>query len=76
MPDTEGWSNRRLNERIQELEAKLEGVQEWAYTMGLMYEDCVYLSHEAFEKDAKTHLGTLVDLVGKWVPPEMRRFPK
>ena len=86
MVNTEGWSNRQLNERIQLLEGRLtdlllrfkgkqelmETVSEWAYTMGLMYLDCAYLSHEAFEKDAKAHLATLVEKVGKWVPPEMR----
>jgi hypothetical protein len=52
--------------------AKLEAICEWAFYMEAMYEDCTYLSQEAFDKDAKSQLAKLVELVGVWVPPELR----
>jgi len=51
---------------------KLTGVQQWAYTLGLMLEDCAYMSLGDFDRDLKKVLATLVESVGKWVPPEMR----
>ena len=52
--------------------AMREAVGEWAFFMGAMFEDCTYLSQESWDKDAKSHLGRLVELVGEWIPPEIK----
>jgi len=61
-----------LHKRIAELESKIEDIQEWAFNMECMLEDCTYMSLKQFDRDAKTHLESLVKLVGKWIPPELR----
>ncbi len=53
------------------LDSKIEAVQQWAFQMECMYEDCSYLSHEAFDEDAKKALKELINIVGKWIPPEV-----
>jgi len=57
---------------IQDLSMENEKVQEWAFNMACMFEDCTYLSHEQFMKDAKIHLENLIEIVGTWTPPEIR----
>ena len=59
-------------EAIEGKAEKLEAVQQWAFQMEYMYEDCSYLSHEAFDKDAKKALQELISIVGKWIPLEVR----
>ena len=57
---------------IRNLSMEDEKVQEWAFNMACMFEDCTYLSHEQFMKDARIHLENLIELVGQWTPPEIR----
>ena len=40
--------------------------------MKLSLEDCTYMSLGAYDKDVKKNLAVLFEVVGKWVPPEMR----
>ena len=61
-----------VDEERNLLRDKIKKVAEWAYNMGLMYEDCAFLSHSASEEAAKNALAELVELVGPWVPPEIR----
>jgi len=69
--DIRDWVNG-LRRNLTICAEKIASVQEWAFNMGCMLEDCTYLSMEQFDKDAKLHLESLVALVGKWVPPELR----
>jgi len=57
---------------IRNLSMEDEKVQEWAFQMACMFEDCTYTSHEQFMKDARIHLENLIELVGTWTPPEIR----
>jgi len=50
----------------------MERIREWAFNMDCMFEDCIYLSHEQFNKAIRTHLEKLIKFVGRWIPPEMR----
>ena len=57
---------------IRNLGSETDKIQEWAFNMACIFEDCTYLSNEHFMKDARTHLEKLIELIGQWIPPEIR----